>query len=195
MQARGAWLVSRGRLPRLFPVLLVLLGAGCAQPDRADPVVVLQQALASHQASLASVAPRTPTAGGEGSVAPPAAPRSGAAAVAAVAAPDISPTVVGQLVGQPPAAVTAWLGQPRLRREEGSAEIWHYQAPQCHLDLVFYRDEQPPAALRVAFAAARAIGTARRNESACLRDITRGAAAPTRPASATEDESAPGAGA
>jgi hypothetical protein len=74
--------------------------------------------------------------------------------------------------------VVQWLGAPRLRREEGPAEIWHYQASQCHLDLVLYREDGPQPTLRVAFAAARAVGTARRGEAACLRDIARGAARP-----------------
>jgi hypothetical protein len=83
--------------------------------------------------------------------------------------------MAGQLVGQPPDVITRLLGEPRLRREEGAAEIWHYQATQCHLDLVLYREDGPQPLMRVAFAAARAVGTARRGEAACLRDIARGA--------------------
>jgi hypothetical protein len=90
--------------------------------------------------------------------------------------------MAGQLVGHPPDAVLAWLGEPRLRREEGHAEIWHYQGPQCHLDLFLYREDAPGAGLMVAFAAARAIGTARRGEAACLQDIAR--SVPSTPASA-----------
>ncbi|MGG5812577.1 hypothetical protein ACK8OX_25050, partial [Falsiroseomonas sp. CW058] len=92
--------------------------------------------------------------------------------------------------GQPPDAVTRLLGEPRLRREEGPAEVWHYQATQCHLDLVFYREEGPAPAMRVAFAAARAVGTARRGEAACLRDIARGA---TRPPGGVAEQVAAGA--
>ncbi|NKC34527.1 hypothetical protein HEQ75_26985 [Roseomonas sp. BU-1] len=154
----------------MLPLLTALLAAACAQPDPADPVVVLQEALASHQASLAGIAPRAAASGGEGSIPPPPPPQP------ASATPGTPPTMAGQLVGHVPEAVAAWLGEPRLRREEGEAEIWHYQGPQCHLDLVFYRDEGPQAGLRVAFAQARAIGTSRRGEAACLRDIARGAA-------------------
>lgn len=155
-------------------MLLALLGTSCAQPDAADPAAVLQQVLTSHQASLAGIAPRPASAGGEGSVAPAAAVTRPARRTAGGL-----PTMAGQLVGQTPQAVTDWLGEPRLRREEGTAEIWHYQAPQCHLDLVFYRDEGErdegeAAALRVAFASARAVGTSRRSETACLRDIASG---------------------
>ncbi len=161
------------RMRRIVPLLapVIALLSACAQPDPADPVVVLQEALAAHQASLAAIAPRPAAAGGEGSVAPlvPPPPRVPARD------PGAAPGMAGQLVGHAPDSIAIWFGEPRLRREEGTAEIWHYQGPQCHLDLVFYRDEAPGGALRVAFAAARAIGTSRRGEAACLRDIARGA--------------------
>ncbi|MBU8544364.1 MULTISPECIES: hypothetical protein [Roseomonadaceae] len=159
--------------------MLVALLSACAQPDPADPVVVLQEALAAHQASLAAIAPRPAAAGGEGSVAPavPPPPRTTARD------PGAAPGMAGQLVGHPPDSIATWFGEPRLRRMEEGAEIWHYQGPQCHLDLVFYRDEAPGGMLRVAFAAARAIGTSRRGEAACLRDIARGALPAAGPAS------------
>jgi hypothetical protein len=166
------------------PPLLLSLLAACAAQDPADPSLLLQEALASHQASLSGIQPRPPAAGGEGSVAPPGTiqaaravrPAAAQPPAGAAAAANSLPAMAGQIVGQAPAAVSAWFGEPRLRREEGSAEIWHYQAEQCHLDLVFYRDEAPGSGLRVAFAAARAVGTARRGETACLRDIARGGA-------------------
>ncbi|MGX9966597.1 hypothetical protein ACVFYP_24950 [Roseomonas sp. F4] len=168
-------------------VLLLPLLAACTQPDQVDPVVVLQEALASHQASLAGIAPRPAAAGGEGSVAPavPPPPRP------APRIPGAPPGMAGQLVGHPPASITGWFGNPRLRREEEGAEIWHYQGPQCHLDLVFYRDPGRDGGLRVAFAAARAIGTARRSEAACLRDIARGTPPGAIPVTADPAESAP----
>jgi len=154
---------------RALPLLLLLLPVACAGLDPADPGSVLQEALASHQASIAGITIRPPAAGGEVTEAPPAA--RGARAPSA----DTVPAMAGQLVGQPPEVVTRWLGEPRLRRAEGGAEIWHYAASQCHLDLVLYREEGPPRNFRVAFAAARAVGTTRRGEAACLRDIARGA--------------------
>ncbi|MBU8536882.1 hypothetical protein [Falsiroseomonas tokyonensis] len=158
---------------RVGLLLLAGLATGCAQPDRADPALVLQEALASHQASLAGIAPRPAAAGGEGTLPPPPQPATHPAAIVQ-GLREAPPTMAGQLVGHPPDRVTAWLGAPRLRREEGQAEIWHYQGPQCHLDLVLYRDDAPGGGMRVAFAAARAIGTTRRGEAACLRDIARG---------------------
>ncbi len=153
-------------------LLLLLLPIACAQPNPADPGSVLQEALATHQASISGIAPRPPAAGGEVSAAPaPAPPRPAAAADT-----NNPPSMAGQLVGQEPETITRWLGEPRLRRAEGGAEVWHYAATQCHLDLVLYREEGPQPRLRVAFAAARAVGTARRGEAACLRDIARGAA-------------------
>jgi len=146
--------------------------AGCvAATDPADPAEVLRNVLATHQASLSGIAPRTPAAGGEGqAVAAVSVPAPPATADAAT-----PPLLAGQLVGHAPETLTRWLGEPRLRRPEGSAEVWHYQATHCHLDLFFYRDEAAGTAMRVAFAQARAVGTARRGEAACLRDIARGA--------------------
>ncbi|BDG70402.1 hypothetical protein Rmf_03310 [Roseomonas fluvialis] len=65
------------------------------------------------------------------------------------------------------------LGDPALRRAEGEAEIWLYEAPPCRLDLVLYPQG---GALVVAHAAARAHGTAQGvTEATCLSAI---AAAP-----------------
>ncbi|WP_270938580.1 hypothetical protein, partial [Falsiroseomonas oryzae] len=107
------------------------------------------------------------------------------AASPALPAAGPAPGHAAELVGQTPEALLRWLGEPRLRREEGPAEVWHYQASGCHLDLVLYREDGPRPVLRVAFAAARAIGTARRGEAACLRDIAREAVRPG-PAAGTE---------
>ncbi len=154
----------------LLPLLLL---AACAQPDPADPAAVLQEVLAQHQANVSGVgatpsgpAVTIPGARTDG-VEPPVQPRPAASAAA-------GPTMAGQLVGHGAEMVTLWLGQPRLRREEGTAEIWHYSAPNCHLDLILYRDGEA-GPLRVAFASARAVGVTRRSEAACLRDIARGA--------------------
>jgi hypothetical protein len=163
-------------MKQVLPLLGLLLVAACAQPDAGDTAEALQEALAAHRASAAGIGGRPVAAAVEGS---DPAPRPPARPVAqgAAAASGQAPTMAGELVGQTPDVVLRWLGEPRLRREEGAAEIWHYQAAQCHLDLVLYQDTGQPI-LRVAFAAARAVGTARRGEAACLRDIVRGAARP-----------------
>jgi hypothetical protein len=134
---------------------------------------VLQQVVATHQASLASVGfAARPAFPAEGSAEAPPLPtpqRGGRAAL-----PVETPSYAGQLLGQLPETVLRWLGPPRLRRAEGGAEIWHYQATACHLDLVLYRDREgaaPPAPLRVAYASARASGTERRSETTCLREL------------------------
>lgn len=156
---------------RYRPLLLaLLLPAACTAPEpRNDAAEVLQEVLATHQASIAGIGrpaavatePATPAATRPAGVAPPPA--------------GAPPALAGQLVGQTPDTVVAWLGEPRLRRSEGEAEVWHYQASHCHLDLVLYREEAARPVLRVGFASARAVGTARRGEAACLRDIARGA--------------------
>ncbi|WP_372617071.1 hypothetical protein [Falsiroseomonas sp.] len=179
---------------KLVPLLLLL---GCAQPGPEESArVALQDALAAHQASVAGIGAaqgvgigaaqgagigagsaagigaRPVVAAVEGSQAP------AAATLAAAGPAEAAPTMAGQLVGHTPEALLRRLGTPRLRREEGPAEIWHYQASQCHLDLVLYRDEAAGRALRVAYAAARAAGASGRGEAACLRDIAHGATAP-----------------
>ncbi len=172
---------------RAVAPFLLLLPIACAAPDPADPSALLQEALASHQASIGGLAPRAPASGGEVGEAP--APR---AVTRAAGAAEGAPTMAGQLVGQPPEALTRILGEPRLRRDEGVAQIWHYQATQCHLDLVLYREDGPQPGFRVAFASARAVGTARRGEAACLRDISRGAAVRPSPSGFAETAEAGG---
>jgi len=157
---------------RQGPLLIaLLLAAGCSGFGPEDGAEALQAALSAHQASMTGIGAR-----------PVAVPVEGTEPVL-VAQPRTeprgpAPMLAGQLVGQTPETVLGWLGEPRLRRAEGPAEIWHYQASQCHLDLILYRDEGVRPTLRVAFAAARAVGTMRRGEAACLRDIGRGAATP-----------------
>ena len=130
----------------------LLLPVACAQPDPQDSEAALQDALASHHANLGA-------AQGAGARSVPApGPRPDPARPA--------PGQASQLVGQTPETVLHWFGPPRLRRAEGSAEIWHYQASQCHLDLVLYPEHGVRPGLRVAFASARAGQSASRKKRA-----------------------------
>jgi hypothetical protein len=178
---------------RLLAVLLLPV-LGCAQPEASLTEQALADALASQRASLAGVgAPGDARAGAPaGTPVPAPAPASGQAVMAALRpeAGGTAPALAGELIGQTPEALRRLLGEPRLRRQEEGAEIWHYQASQCHLDLVLYPDTGRPGLLRVAFAQARAAGAARRGEAACLRDIARGAARPP-PPPLTEQAAAP----
>jgi len=148
---------------------LALLAA-CAQPDPSLTQQALEDALASQRASLAGMG-ATVQPPSQPPPAEPPAPRGAARPVPS----GPPPSLAGDLVGQTPDAVRRLLGEPRLRRQEAGAEIWHYQASQCHLDVFLYPDAGARPVLRVAFAQARAAGTVRRAESACLRDIARGA--------------------
>jgi hypothetical protein len=159
-------------------LLALLLPAACAQPGPSQTAQVLEEVLATHQASIAGVGGRPAMAAAAASL-PDASSAQPAAAPRAAGA---MPGAAGELVGLTPDALRQRLGEPRLRRAEGPAEVWHYQADQCHLDLVLYREDGPRPALRVAYASARAVGTARRAEGTCLRDIARGATTPRRPA-------------
>jgi hypothetical protein len=162
-------------------LLALLLPAACTQPGPPEAAQVLEEVLATHNASIAGVQGRPVAA-----AAIPAQEPAGAVAAGPVAArmpaPGTVPGAAGDLVGLSPDAIRQRLGEPRLRRPEGPAEVWHYQASQCHLDLVLYPGEGPRPGLRVAYAAARSVGTARRAEAACLRDIARDATPPRAPA-------------
>jgi hypothetical protein len=151
-------------------LLALLLPAACAQPGPPEAAQVLEEVLATHNASMAGVQGRpvaAPTVAAQPASAPTAAPSF------TTHAAGTPPDAAGALVGLSPEALRQHLGEPRLRRPEGPAEVWHYQASHCHLDLVLYPGEGPRPGLRVAFASARSVGTARRGEAACLRDIAR----------------------
>jgi hypothetical protein len=75
-----------------------------------------------------------------------------------------------------PEAVISALGEPALRRREGDAEIWLYQAADCRLDLVFYAEASH---LVLTHAAARAFGSRRLTESSCMAAIARAPNPPT----------------
>jgi hypothetical protein len=154
--ARTPWL----RLLLLLPI------AGCAARGERE-ATALRSAIESSQASLAALAPQpAPLAAQPApSLSPPPAPALGPLPVATSGA---APTAAAQLLGAPPETVRRWLGEPSLRRAEGSAEVWLYAGPACALDLVLY-----PAAgrLGVAHAAARANGTEPRTEAACLAEL------------------------
>ena len=153
-----AW-AAPGRYPARMPppaprptclilaALPLVLLAACGGEPVLDRQAVLDEVLASYRANLAGIRPLdTP---------PVAGPTPGAAEGAAIL-PGV-PTQAQQLLGQPPAALRRLLGEPRLRRQEGEAEIWLYQGAFCHLDVMLYRDgggTEP----RVTYATARAAG-------------------------------------
>lgn len=129
------------------------------------------------------VAPTAPRRGG------PAWPTQGPVAATPATAPGTprrrdgpAPLATTQLLGAGPDMVRRWLGEPSLRRAEGTAEVWLYLAPGCALDLVLYRDR---GGLAVTHAAARARDAANRavTEAACLAAI----AGDTTPAAAGLD--------
>ncbi|MBP0465923.1 hypothetical protein J5Y09_18500 [Roseomonas sp. PWR1] len=136
--------------PGLRPAcLLPLLLMGCAAEREAEQARAMEQALRSARAGLVApaapaVRPPTPT-----QARPPAGAVSSAAALAGLRAEDLRRR----------------LGEPALRRPEGDAEIWLYEAPGCRLDVILYPEG---GALLVGHAAARAHGGARVTEAACL---------------------------
>ncbi len=170
--------------------LLPLLLPGCAADRGEDAAALMRQALSTTQASLA-VAGRAP---GPDATAPLGAaatagaqrmggalPMAGGTATrpAALATPPAIPPGPRLTGRAPPTAATAlvgasveqmrrMLGDPALRRAEGEAEIWLYEAAPCRLDVILYAQG---GALVVAHAAARAHGPEGVTESACLSAI------------------------
>ncbi|EHL98634.1 hypothetical protein HMPREF9946_03553 [Acetobacteraceae bacterium AT-5844] len=143
----------------LFPVLLgAALLAGCAPDPAVDRQAILDEVMANYRANVAGMRPLTAPAIGEGE------------ARAAMPALTGTPTQTAQLLGQPPSALRQLLGEPSLRRTEGEAEIWLYQSPYCHLDIMLYQERGAPAP-RVTYANARASGVERRTEASCLQEV------------------------
>jgi len=90
------------------------------------------------------------------------------------------PAAGSRFIGATAEGLRAALGEPLLRRHEGTAEIWLYTGGGCQLDVVFYGSE---AAARVAHIQARAGGIQQRSEASCLRDLSAQAAAAVPPPS------------
>lgn len=133
--------------------LLPLLLFGCAAEREAGRAVAVEQALRSARAGLAMATPAAPRR----TEAPAARPR-----------PADPPAGAAALMGLRAEEVRRRLGEPGLRRPEGEAEIWLYEAQDCRLDVILYPEG---GALLVGHAAARALGAARVTEAACLAAI------------------------
>lgn len=150
-------------------VAALLLIPACRKSDAEGATLGLEQALRDTKASLAAIglpsAPDSPPAERPAPLPPPpgraSAPRRQGSE---------PPAAASALQGREPEAVISALGEPALRRREGDAEIWLYQAPDCRLDLVFYAEA---SRLVLAHAAARAFGARRLTESACMGAIAR----------------------
>ncbi|MBR0656341.1 hypothetical protein [Plastoroseomonas arctica] len=154
---------------RFVPVLAL---AGCATGE--DPGAAMQAALDSNRASLGAIQPQPLRPVPAQSAPAPAAPVTASAPIAATTQPTPSsigggaPDTAAALIGADPDTVLRILGPPRLRRSEGTSEIWLYAGPDCHLDLVLYAEAE---GARVAHAQARADGAIPRTETECLAGI------------------------
>jgi len=162
---------ARGVFRLAFAIGATALAGCVAVPDMAPEV--LAEVMASQQASMAALGrPGSSTGSAAARNMPPTAQHAGGAAPPpGLRAP--TPSETAAFVGAGPDTLRRWLGEPRLLRAEGEAQVWLYHATTCHLDLVLYPERD---GLRVAYASARASGTERRTESACLRDIARATA-------------------
>ncbi|MCA3351525.1 MAG: hypothetical protein INF97_13100 [Roseomonas sp.] len=149
-------------------VAALLLTPACRKSEAEGATLGLEQALRDTRASLAAIGlPSAPDATQTERPAPLPPPSSASAPRRQGANP---PAAASALQGQMPEAVISALGEPALRRREGDAEIWLYQAPDCRLDLVFYPEA---SRLVLTHAAARAFGARRLTESACLEALAR----------------------
>lgn len=147
-------------------LVALMLTAACQKHDAGNAALGLEQALRDTRASLSALgmppaAEVTPVVQAVPLPAPPnvMAPRRPG---------DSPPATAATLQGRTPDQIISALGEPALRRREGGAEIWLYQADDCRLDLVFYPEASQ---LRLAHAAARALGARRLTETACLHAI------------------------
>ena len=147
----------------------LVLSPACQKAEADDAALGLEHALRDTRTSLAAlgVSP-SPEAAPAHRVALPLPPTDSTPRRAG----SSPPATAALLQGNGPGEVISALGEPSLRRREGGAEIWLYQAADCRLDLIFYPGAER---LLVAHAAARAFGTKRMTEAACLAAI---AAAP-----------------
>ncbi len=147
-------------------LVALLLTPACRKSEAEGATLGLEQALRDTRASLAALgAPETMVPTRAAPLPPP--PSSASAPRRLGASP---PAAASALQGREPEAVISVLGEPALRRREGDAEIWLYQAPDCRLDLVFYPEA---SRLVLTHAAARAFGARRLTESACIAAIAR----------------------
>lgn len=150
-------------------VAVLLLTPACRKSEAEGATLGLEQALRDTRASLAALGlpstPETPQTERPAPLPPP--PTSASSPRRQGASP---PTTAVALKGQMSDAVISALGEPALRRREGDAEIWLYQAPDCRLDLVFYGEA---SRLVLTHAAARAFGARRLTESACMDAVAR----------------------
>ncbi|WP_188969458.1 hypothetical protein [Neoroseomonas lacus] len=160
-------------LPALATACALLL-PGCA-PDNEETTALLQHALASTQASVALAGGARPPALAATPLRPAAlqpAWAPGATRQPGRAAPATAAALMGVTADQ----LRRMLGEPAIRRPEGAAEVWLYEAPTCRLDVILYAEG---SALVVGLAAARALGGAEGvTESACLAAVAT-APAPT----------------
>ncbi len=161
-------------LPRAL--VLPLLALGCASDTGEEAAALMRHALESTRASqtLVGQAPRgTPAANTAAAVAPGMMPAPNLAPGASRSRGSGPPGTAAALVGVTADQVRRMLGDASIRRPEGAAEVWLYEAPACRLDVILYA-EGP--SLVVAHAAARALGGAEGvTEAACLSAV---AAAP-----------------
>lgn len=151
-------------------LVALLFSPGCRKAEAEGATLGLEQALRDTKASLAAIgaqpAAEAPPIARAASLPAPPSSDTGPRRQGATSPPDAAIA----LQGRDPEAVISALGEPALRRREGNAEVWLYQAPDCRLDLVFYPED---ARLVLAHAAARAFGARRLTESACMATIAR----------------------
>lgn len=149
-------------MPRWLISLMLALSACTGGAEHETEAA--EAALAAHRASMQALG------------APSPAPRRPAATAPVISGP--SPQAAS-LLGATPEALRAALGEPLLRRAEGTAQIWLYTGGGCQLDIVLYGGNAGPL---VAHIQARAGGIAQRSEASCLRDIAAQAARTRGPA-------------
>jgi hypothetical protein len=126
--------------------------------------------------TAAAVAPAPAAAEADAKKRPPAAKRPGPAPAeperqaAAMPAPaDVNPPPL-KLVGLTQAETVAQLGAPSAQWDRPPAKVWHYQGPDCALDVFFYLDVSRNEFSALRYTAAGADATATTGQT-CLNRI------------------------
>ena len=181
--------------PRLPSLLLATCLLGACAPAAAERAVALRLAVENSRTSLGTASLGTSSLGITIPIAPTLVtdpPRQALAAeqrlasltetahaaIGPVTGLATGPAAAAQLLGARPETLRRWLGEPSLRRAEGTAEVWLYAGAACALDLIFYPEA---GRLRVAHASARANGAEPRTEAHCLQDLAAGPDVPPAP--------------
>ena len=123
---------------RSFCFLGVIAMGGCAEIGSGE--IAPPPTQPAHAAPVAAAPAPAPAATPPSASSRPPATRHPPAQTAAVPAPsDVNPPGL-KLIGLTQAETVSVLGAPTAQWERPPAKVWHYQGPDCAVDVFFYLD-------------------------------------------------------